>query len=76
MGSKFGIFGGFRWVCSSILLGGKPGFGGVQSSVFPDLGLSSAHFWPNRFEVQFCWKNLGSSEFELRPDKIKAVQSS
>ena len=74
-GSKFGIFRGFGWVHSSILVD-ESGFGRVRNSVFPDLGLSSAHFWPNRFVVQFCWKNLGSSEFEVRPDKIKAVQSS
>ena len=50
MGSEFGIFGGFRWVCSSVLVD-EPGLGKVQSSVFPDLGLGSAWFWPNRFEV-------------------------
>ena len=51
VGSEFGIFGGFGWVRSSILVD-KPGFGKVRSSVFPDLGLGSAHFWPNRFKVQ------------------------
>ena len=51
VGSEFGIFGGFEWVLSLILVD-NPGFGRVQSSVFPDLGLGSAHFWPNRFEVQ------------------------
>ena len=29
-GSEFGIFGGFGWVCSSVMVG-KPGFGRVQS---------------------------------------------
>ena len=50
MGSKFGIFGGFGWVRSSVLVD-EPGFGRVRSSVFPDLGLGLAGFWPNRFEV-------------------------
>ena len=31
VGSEFGIFGGFGWVRSSVLVG-KPGFGGVRSS--------------------------------------------
>ena len=31
VGSEFGIFGGFGWVCSSVLVG-KPGFGRVRSS--------------------------------------------
>ena len=72
IGSKFGIFGEFGKVRSSILVE-KPGFGRVQSSVFPGL----AHFWRNRFEVQafwrglkgfevqFWWTNLDSSEFEV-----------
>ena len=41
--SEFGIFGGFGWVCSSVLVD-ESGFGRVRSSVFPDLGLGSAHF--------------------------------
>ena len=54
VGSEFGMFGGFGWVCSSVLVG-KLGFGRVRSLVFPDLGLGSAHFWPNMFEVRaFC----------------------
>ena len=31
VGSEFGIFGGFGWVRSSVLVG-EPGFGGVRSS--------------------------------------------
>ena len=31
VGSEFGIFGGFGWVRSSVLVG-KPGFGRVRSS--------------------------------------------
>ena len=50
MGSEFGIFGGFGWVHSSILVD-EPGFGRVRSLVFPDLDLGSTHFWLNRFEV-------------------------
>ena len=41
IGSKFGIFGGFRWIRSSILAD-VPGFGRVHSSVFTDLVLGSA----------------------------------
>ena len=41
MGSEFGIFGGFGWVCSSVLVD-EPGFKRVLSSVFPDLGLCLA----------------------------------
>ena len=60
----FGIFGGgFGWVCSSVLVD-EPGFERVQSLVFPDLDLSLAHFWLNRFEVRAFWK--GSSGFEVR----------
>ena len=51
MGLEFGIFGGFGRVHSSVLVD-EPGFGRVRSSVFPDLGLGSACFWPNRFEVR------------------------
>ena len=77
MGLKFRIFGGLRWVGSSVLVD-EPGFGWVHNSVFPDLGLGSACFWLNRFEVwaflwggsnwfevRFWWTNLGSSEFDL-----------
>ena len=31
VGSEFGIFVGFEWVCSSVLVG-EPGFGRVRSS--------------------------------------------
>ena len=70
MGSEFGIFGGFGWVHCLVLVH-ETGFGRVQSSVFLDLGMGLAHFWPNRFEVRaFCrasngyevwfwWTNLG-----------------
>ena len=62
-GSKFKIFGGFGWVFSSILLD-KPEFGRVRISVFPDLGLGSARFWPNKFEGQaFC---RGLKWFEIQ----------
>ena len=43
VGSEFEIFGGFRWVYSSVLVD-KLGFGRVRSSVIPDLGLVLAHF--------------------------------
>ena len=52
MGLKFGVFGGFGWV-RSLALVDEPGFSRVRSLVFPDLGLGSAHFWLNRFEVRF-----------------------
>ena len=63
VGSEFRIFGGFRWVRSSVLVD-KPGFGRVQSSIFMDLDLGSACFWPNSFEVQAFWR--GSKGFEVR----------
>ena len=74
-------------VCCLILVD-KPGFRGVQSSVFRDLGLGLARFWLNRFEVQafwrgssgfevqFWWTNLGLSEFKVQPVKFEAVRSS
>ena len=77
MGSKFSL-GRQIWVRK----------GPVQSSVFPNLGLDSTCFWPNRFEVRAFWRgskgfevqlwltNLGSSEFKVRPVKFKAVRSS
>ena len=80
----FGIFGGFGWVRSSVLVD-KPGFERVQSSVFPDLGLGLAFFWSNMFEVLVFWRgsngfeirfwgmNLGSSEFEFQPVKFEVV---
>ena len=55
MGSEFGNFGGFKWVRSSILVD-EPGFGRVRSSIWLDLGLGSAYFWLNRFEVQAFWR--------------------
>ena len=42
VGLKVGIFGEFEWFRSSILVD-KPGFGRVQSLVFPD-GLFCADF--------------------------------
>ena len=75
------------WVRSSILID-KRGFGRVQSLVFLDLGLDSAHFWQNTFKVQafwsgtkgfkvwFWWTNLGSSKFKVQPVKFEAVRSS
>ena len=52
VGSEFG------WICS-LVLEDEPGFGKVRSSVFPDLGLGSAHFWLNKFEVRAFWKGEG-----------------
>ena len=43
MGLKFGIFGGFEWVRSSIMVD-KPGFRRVQRSVFLELGLGLASY--------------------------------
>ena len=60
MSSKVSIFGGFGWVCSSILLD-KPGFGRVQCSLFLEL----AHFWPNRFEVRFFGGVRKGSKFDF-----------
>ena len=80
MSSKFAMFGGFWWVCSSILVD-EPGLRMVHSSVFSDLGLGSAHFWPNRFKVwSFCrslkgfkdwfwWMNLVNSKFDFSNSK-------
>ena len=59
--SEFGIFGGFGWDRSSVLVG-KPGFRRVWSSVFPDLGLSLACFWQNRFKVHAIWRGLNGVE--------------
>ena len=87
VGSEFGILeglGGFTirfWYTNLVLEG-------FSCSVFPDLGLSLAHFLPNRievrdfwrglngFEVQFWCMNLGSSEFKVWPVKFKAVRCS
>ena len=64
------------WVHSLVTVK-EPGFGRVQSSIFPDLGQGSAHFWTNMFEVQAFWRgsngfkiwfllmNLSSNEFEV-----------
>ena len=74
--SEFGIFVGFMWVRSSVLLD-EPGLGRVQSLGFSDFGLDSAFSRLNRFEVRFWWRmNLGSSEFEVRPVRFDAVRSS
>ena len=71
-----------------MVLEDEPGFGKVRSSVFPDLGLGSAHFWLNKFEVRafwkgskefevlFWWTNLGLSDFKIQPVKFQAVRSS
>ena len=63
MGSEFGIFGGFRWVHSSVLVD-APGFGRVRSPIIMDLGLGLASFWPNRFEVRALWR--GSKGFKVQ----------
>ena len=65
IGSEFGIFGWFRWVHSSFLVD-EPGFGRVQSSVFPDLGLCSVEpiSQPNKFKVQAFWRS--SNRVEVR----------
>ena len=87
VGLKVRIFGGFRWVCNSVLVD-EPGFGRDRSLVFPNLGLGLAYFWLNRFEVwafrrglnwfevRFWWMNLGSSEFKVRLIKFEEVRSS
>ena len=62
VGLAFGIFGEFGWVRSLVLVY-EPEFGRIQSTVFPDLGLGLAHFWPNRFKVWAFWK--GSNRFEV-----------
>ena len=84
VGSELGIFGGFGWVHSSVLVY-ESGFRRVRSLVFPDQELGLARFRPNRFEVRafwrasngfevrFWWTYLGSSEFEVRPVKFEAV---
>ena len=64
MGLKFGIFGGFKWVHSSISVD-EPGFGRVQSLVFPDLGLGLAHFWLNRFKVWDFWRGLNGFDVQF-----------
>ena len=63
VGSGFWIIEGFGWVRSSVLVY-KPGFRRVQISVFPDLGLGSACFWPNRFKSLALWK--GSNGFKVQ----------
>ena len=87
MGSKFGIFGGFGWVCSSVLVD-EPGFRRVWSSFFSRFGLGSTHsgqtgmkfglFGGVQMGLKFgFWRmNLGSSEFEVQPVKFKAIQCS
>ena len=49
-GFEVSDFRKFRWLRNSSVLGDEPGFGRIQSSVFPDLGLGLAHFWSNRFK--------------------------
>ena len=61
MNLEFGIFGGFGWVHSLVLVD-EPGFGRVLSSVFQDLDLGSACFWPNEFKVQAFWRGSNGSE--------------
>ena len=43
----FGVWAFWR-VCISVLVD-EPVFERVRSSVFPDVGLGSTHFWPIRF---------------------------
>ena len=85
VGLEFGIFGGFRWVRSSIWVD-EPGFGRVRSSVFPDLGLGSTYFWPkgSKFGHFAGFKRVRSSVLvdepgfewvQIRPVKFEAVQS-
>ena len=62
VGSEFGIFGGFGWVCSSVLVD-EPGFGRVRSLVFPDLGLGSTYFRAKKFEVRTFWRVRKGSKF-------------
>ena len=50
LASKFGIFGGFGWVSSSVLVD-EPGFGRVRSSVFSRFGPVFSLFLANRFKV-------------------------
>ena len=67
---KFGIFGGFGWVCSLILVEFLQDFG-IQFRVlkcskfgFSRFGLDLARFWLNRFKVWAIWR--GSKGFEVQ----------
>ena len=53
--SEFGFLKGSGGFFRLILVE-KSGFRRVQSSVFLDLGLVLAHFWPNRFKVWAFWR--------------------
>ena len=81
MGSKFGIFRGFGWVCSSILVD-EPGFTRVRKFDVSRFGPGSGPFLAEHvrssgflegFKVQFWWRNLGSSEFEVQHIKFEGV---
>ena len=61
----FGIFGGICRVCCLVVEDEPELFGKVRSSVFPDLGLGSAHFSSNRFEVRTFWKGLVGFEVQF-----------
>ena len=56
VGSKFGIFGEFRWVRILLFLLDEPGFRMVRTSVFPDFWPGLANFWLKRFEVRAFWR--------------------
>ena len=60
VGSEFGIFGGFGWVCSSVLVG-KPGFGRVRSSdlEFGELWRTlDTLFWAQNLLIfGYIWEN-------------------
>ena len=81
----FGL-GFFGWlICRMVLI---DEWTRVRTSICTDLDMCSAHFSPNmfevwafwrgmsRFEVQFWWTNLGSSEFGVWPVKFEEVRSS
>ena len=50
MGSEFGIFGGFGWDRSSVLVD-ESGFGRVQSSVFSRFGSEFDPFLVKHFQI-------------------------
>ena len=70
IGSEFGIFGGFGWVCSSVLVD-EPGFGRVRSSVFTELNLCLACFGLNRFHIQAFWRG---SKFSFEFDGFTNIK--
>ena len=47
VGLKVRIFGGFKWVCNSVLVDEPGGFGRDRSLVFLNLCLGLAYFWLN-----------------------------